>query len=242
MDIVYLVKNNEENDSRDLRYSLRSLQNLPEASVFLVGEKPAWAQNVTHIPVDQTKTKNENVAMNRTAAIRSEDISEDFVLMNDDFFIMKPITEIPRLNFGLMKDVLCSYRIRYPEGSDYIQRMGDLYELLKSQGFEEPLSYELHVPMQVKKSVIIRLQHERAGKPMHQFRTYYGNHTHMGGESVEDVKIFLDHTHNPRQYVADPEGYLNSQTFLSTTGGVFDRGLAGEFVRSAFPGKSRFEK
>ena len=242
MDIVYLVKNNEENDSRDLRYSLRSLQNLPETRVFLVGEKPEWAQNVIHIPVAQTKTKKENVAMNLSAAIHSAEISENFILMNDDFFIMKPIPEIPRLNFGIMKDVINSYDARYPQGSDYISRMKKLHQLLLSQGFEQPLSYELHVPMQMNKKAIIRLQQERAGSPLYQFRTYYGNHTHAGGESVDDVKIFLDNTHNPCQYVSDPATYLNSQIFLSTTGGSFDRGAAGEFIRTAFTKKSKYEK
>jgi len=240
MDIVYLVKNDEENDSEELRYSLRSLQNIPHDKVVIVGEKPDWATNVTYIPVEQNKTKPENVAMNLSAAITSELVSDDFLLMNDDFFIMKSIPEMPSLNFGKITDVVADYLARYPEGSEYIDGMKTLHDILVDKGFSEPMSYELHSPLVLNKQNVASL-HEKIEGRLYQFRSAYGNYFPNNSVTVPDVKIFLDATHNAPEYNENPSAYLERQTFLSATGGAFKRGPAGDFVRSSFPDKSPYE-
>lgn len=240
MDIVYLVKTDPENDSEELRYSLRSLKNVPHDKVVLVGEKPDWATNVTFIPVPQVYTKPVNVGMNMRAAVASELISEEFILMNDDFFFMKPITQMPTLNFGFMKDVLELYRRRYPQGSAYMESMEALYNLLRSKGVEQPVSYELHLPMVFSKSKI-QLMWDTVKGPLYQFRTYYGNHYMVVGQSVSDVKVFLGSEHNDPAYETNPQAYLEAQTFLSATGGSFKRGLPGDFIRAQFQDKSVYE-
>ena len=240
MDIVYLIKTDPENDSEELRYSLRSLKNVPHGKVVLVGEKPDWATNVTFIPVEQSKTKNENWAMNLRAAAASDEISQEFVMMNDDFFIMRQIPEITLTNFGTMKSVIAHYAERYPEGTPYIESMKKLYSLLKEQGNAEPLSYELHAPMILSKANIREL-YRNAPSPFYQFRSFYGNYFNIGGMTVPDVKVFVEPRHNDPQYVEDPQTYLEKQTFLSSTGGAFKRGLAGDFVRAHFLEKSEYE-
>ena len=83
MDVVYIFKEDAENNSEDLRYSLRSLRNLPHNKVFIAGDKPAWATNIRHIPVAQTKTKGENWSMNLSATVKSLEVSDNFLMMND---------------------------------------------------------------------------------------------------------------------------------------------------------------
>lgn len=240
-DIVYLVKADPQNDSEELRYSLRSLQNIPHRRVVIAGEKPDWAQNVDYIPVPQDLTKAGNVARNLMAAVAHGPLSKEFTLMNDDFFFMKPIADMPVLNFGPMKDVLDHYRHRYPDGSEYIKAMESLYGTLLAQGHKIPISYELHVPMVFDKEKITAMYKQIAGARVYQFRTFYGNYWKLGGETVPDVKIFLDPAHNDPQYNQDPATYLQKQTFLSATGGAFKRGLAGEYVRSVFRTPSPYE-
>lgn len=240
MDIVYLVKVDPANNSEELRYSLRSLKNIPHNKVFIVGEKPDWATNVEFIPVPQINTKHINVAINMRTAVESELVSDDFILMNDDFFFMKNIPEMPNLNFGLMSDVIAGYHRRYSEVTPYIETMISLYETLIEKGFENPISYELHIPMVLNKQNVLTLWQEVTGR-LYQFRTYYGNYFNIGGTAAADVKLFIDDEHNPAEYVADPNLYLESQTFLSVTGGSFKRGLPGEFVRAQFPDKSPYE-
>ncbi|MES2630541.1 MAG: hypothetical protein V4611_01150 [Patescibacteria group bacterium] len=240
MDVVYVVKYDPENNSEELRYSLRSLKNLPHGNVVIVGEKPDWVTNVTYIPVAQTKTKRENVTMNLLAAINSELVSDDFMLMNDDFFIMKELSEMPILNFGPLADVIAYYNHRYPEGSEYISNMTKLYNLLIERGNERPMSYELHTPMILNKKNVQSLYTEPK-EPFYQFRTYYGNFFNIGGTSVRDVKVFTEPQHNDARYNSNPREYLEGQTFLSVTGGSFKRGVPGDFVREKLNEKSIYE-
>lgn len=242
MDIVYLIKVDPENDSEELRYSLRSLKNIPHQKVVIVGEKPEWVTNVDFIPVSQTKTKHQNWSMNLSAAVRSDRISDDFIMMNDDFFFMKKIQRMPHLNMGGMKQVIDSYNKRYPMGSEYIDKMTKLYTMLIESGHEKPMSYELHVPTVLNKQNVLDMYQAANGQPMYQFRSYYGNHFNVAGETIRDVKVFVDPSHNDPQYNQDPEQYLAAQTFLSTTGGSFKRGVPGDFIRKMFPDTSPYER
>lgn len=240
MNIVYIVKNSPENNSEELRYSLRSLENIPHDKVILVGEKPDWARNVTHVAVAQSDTKHVNWARNMATAALSDQVSDEFLMMNDDFFIMKAVQKMPALHFGYMRDVIACYEARYPEGSDYIARMKLLYELLVAKDSHEPISYELHTPMVLSKKNV-RSMYEKSNGPLYQFRTYYGNMFNVGGTAVADVKIFKDPIHNDSLFNENPLRYLQHMTFLSTTGGSFKAGVAGDYVRNSFTKKSKYE-
>lgn len=239
MDFLYPVKESKSNDSEELRYSFRSLRNISHANVFVVGEKPGWVVNAAYIPVEQSKTKDENWAMNMRAALSNPLLSEEFVLMNDDFFLMKPIDEIPNLNFGFIKDVIAGYDTRYPEGSTYITFMKDAYSQLIEMGYTQPVSYELHIPMVINKSKARKIFEEN--EIVKNFRSMYGNLHNEPGTTTPDVKVFLNQDHNSSAYNKDPLTYLKEQIFLSATGGSFKRGPVGDYVRLQFPDKSRFE-
>jgi hypothetical protein len=247
MDIVYVFKQSEDNDSEELRYSLRSLRNLKHDKVYIVGEKPAWLQNADHVNVEQNMvregdipTKYKNVSKNLQAAAATEEISDNFVFMNDDFFVMKPFDSMPAFHWGPMRDVIALYAARYDEESNYIMRMKELYTFLRSQGHEEPLSYELHVPIVFNKAHVARMYAKDFSR-IYQIRTMYGNYFQVGGQRMDDVKVYLDPRHNDPGYNADPGAYLAARSFLSASGGSFRSGKVGEFVRAAFPDKSPYE-
>lgn len=241
MDVVYLIKVDPENNSEELRYSLRSLSNLPHGRVYIVGEKPDWVTQVTHIPVPQIQTKAENVAKNMRAAIEHSDISQDFILMNDDFFIMNSLSRLPDLNFGTMENVIALYNKRYPQGSEYIDSMKRLFQLLVERGCQCPISYELHTPMVFDKQKLLQMYAQAHGR-MFQIRTYYGNlYGDTEGNTVPDVKIFLEPIHNNPEYNENPEEYLSRQDLLSATGGAFKKGFVGRYIRAKFPDKSEYE-
>lgn len=241
MDIVYVFKGDPENDSEELRYSLRSLKNIEHDKVFLVGEKPNWVKNIIHIDVPQDRSKNENVKRNLRTAVNDDRISEQFLLMNDDFFIMKKVKADNVYNMGYMRKVIKNYDKRYPEGTDYIDNMKRLYDRLISMGFKKPVSYELHVPIVINKNLAKRLFASVGDGRLYQFRSFYGNFSGIKGKRIKDVKVFKEIRHNDRSYNRNPVKYLSKQTFISATGGAFKTGLVGEFLRNSFKEKSEYE-
>jgi hypothetical protein len=69
------------------------MNSFPEAKVWLVGGKPDWYSG-NFIEVDQKHHKYANAINNLQALCNSEEISNNFILMNDDFFIIKPIKKL----------------------------------------------------------------------------------------------------------------------------------------------------
>lgn len=95
-DVVYPVKLTR-NGNRELRLSLRSLSNIPHRNVYVVApERPEWLSgDVRFIECPDDHVSYENVNRKLLAACSVDDLSENFIFMNDDIFIMQKMTEIP---------------------------------------------------------------------------------------------------------------------------------------------------
>lgn len=231
MDIVYFVREGDENE--ELKYSLRSLSNLPHNTVHIVGYKPSWVQNVNHIDIAQDKGgKNLNTTNNMLMAAKNEAVSEDFILMNDDFFIMKPLSELPRYNRGEIEDVAKYYK-QYD--SWYYRGMLDTREYMEKLGIKTSLSYELHIPMMFnKQNVTDMFEQYYSDQPpvsvLHK-RSLYGNMFNYGGETIEDVKI----------YTKNGQFDIKS-TFLSTQDNIWRDSAVGKFIRNRLTDKCKYEK
>lgn len=231
MDIVYFVRPSNYND--ELKYSLRSLKNIPHGNVFMAGYMPGWTKNVKHIKAYHTPgSSNSNTNRQLEAIANDNRVSEDFILMNDDFFIMSYMDEIPRLNRGPIENVLAYYE---PADSMYYHGMLSTSEYIKTLGYKDVLCYELHVPMVMNKTNIREMfsQYRKLnpGLPQLHKRTLYGNMFNYGGESIEDVKVF--------NY--DQQFDKNSK-FLSTTEGIWNKSEIGKFIREQFQEKSKYEQ
>ena len=88
MDLVYICRSG---DNEELRYSIRSMvANVPHDNLWVVGGKPSWYIG-KHIPVKQSDDKYDNARNNLKAIVESSEISDRFILVNDDFYVTKPI-------------------------------------------------------------------------------------------------------------------------------------------------------
>lgn len=208
MDFVYICRpgRNEE-----LRYSIRSVfENTPVNSVWVVGGKPDWYQG-SYIPVEQHKTKYENAKNNLRAIINSEQIPNKFILMNDDFFIIKKIERIPVYHGGLLAHKADQYK-EFRATAAYANMLLETVETLRKNGVPNPLDYSIHVPMTINKE---NLSHsvEVGGA----IRSVYGNMNRIGGVKLpaDDVKI-----HNRNVLFPQSFDYVNNEhdlPFLSTS-------------------------
>lgn len=231
MDIVYIVRPGEINE--ELKYSLRTVAaNVPHRRVVIAGYKPSWIKGVLYIPVDQRHpSKYLNAEANWQAAMNSPQVTDDFVLFNDDFFVMQPITEIPALHRGDLDDVIAYYSTK---PSAYLSNMQATKEVLNKLAFTDLKSYALHIPMVMNKerrkllATIVSLVN-----PMHldtQMRTLYGNFWRVGGEQAPDVKV------NGLR-----EKFDEGSTFLSSNDQTFKNGEIGYYIRQRFNTKCKYE-
>jgi hypothetical protein len=223
-DVVYVVRPGDDNE--ELRYSLRSLANLPHRRVYIAGYAPQWCANVFPILTDQkNKPDQENSNANLKAALQDPELSDDFVFMNDDFYVMEPVEDIPALHQGLLDARITAYRAG--------GRMHQAYSLMVTRRAlqqvpsapDELLSYELHMPMLMnKRRALLMFKLWRANLQGLRPRTLYGNLYHISGKETQDAK-----------------GRTESQEhFISSVRNVRDDTI-WQLLRERFPAPSDYE-
>lgn len=229
MDIVYVLKRSDRNE--ELRFSLRSLANLPHAKVWAAGYRPRWAI-LEEIPVRQRLNKFANSVANLRAACHDPRVSETFVYMNDDFFMLQPLEQLPILHRGTVRDFVAEHVAHYGRPGAYLKGLQATADLLVSQlRIRDPLCYEGHVPLIVDKATMKRALDLGADLPVLHYRTLYGNLARLAGEKIGDWKI--------RDVRSVPEP---SWLFTSTVDTVFAAGAVGRWLRARFPEPSPYER
>ena len=196
MDFVYIVKNGDKND--DLRQSLRSIAKFyPDHKVWIVGYKPKWVQNVSYLPVVQGADKWSNSVNNIIAACKCPEISEDFILMNDDFFILKKkcsLEEVCNMNLGTLDKAIRSYANRTTKWCKAFKLVGDLLKKINTPG--PYYNYEAHLPISINKTKYLEVMNLsevqafiRTGNVLHK-RSLYKNIADKPGKTISpDVKV-----------------------------------------------------
>ena len=155
-----------------------------------------------------------------------------FWLFNDDFFILRPISEDMKPQYNGTLD----YQIKRVEAkhggsqTDYTYRLRHLVKTLEHTG-NPTLNYSVHKPILINRKKAIEVLEKFPDEPM--FRALYGNYWNIGGEDGSDNKIMV-------QYF-DLSKVNDHWSYLSTHDMSFQYGNIGQWIRSKFPNPSRFE-
>lgn len=227
LDIIYFVKDSAFNE--ELRYSLRSVeQNFPHNRVVFYGGKPAGLKPDLYFPVVQKgKTKWDKVRDMLTLVCKNDKITDDFVLFNDDFFVMSPIKSLETFADDSLSDLVARIEVKNNYRSTvYTAQLLRAYEALKKAGFST-LNFELHKPMIINRRLMLKTREEFPNIPAS--RSLYGNLYCYLPMHVIDCKI------------TDLETIPEDFVFVSTDDISFAEGKVGEYIRRKFPKKSRFE-
>jgi hypothetical protein len=222
VDLVYPWRGR---DSEELLYSIRSARNIGYENVWVVGpRRPEGLPGALHLAVSEGPRKFSNLPRAILAAASEPEVSDTFVLMNDDFFVLEPHPDgLPTLHRGRTAE----QRRTGPYGRGY----EETDKVLERMGVGDPLSYELHVPMVVDKAAMRSALEEglrlHRGGCLHS-RTLYGNYAGIAGVQAKDVKVY-----SPRDTV--PAG-----PFVSTNAQSWS-GKAGRAIREMFPTPSKEE-
>ena len=227
-DIVYIIQNDYKKD--EIIYSIRSVcANFPYRKIWIYGGQPAGITPDAIVEYSQVgSNKWEKVNNTLKAVCQNKDITEDFWLFNDDFFVMKKVRKVEPMVGGTIW--AHANKIENKLGgreSKYARQIKDAARLLRDKGYDR-LDYALHVPMLINRKKALQTLEEFPGCPM--FRSLYGNHHRIGGVIAEDIKI--------QSLVDVPTG---DEVFLSTDDASFENGAVGEYIRKAFPSPCKYE-
>lgn len=232
MDILYPIKKTTLNE--ELRYSLRSLVNIPHNKVFIVGDCPDFIneENVFYIPNTKEESRYKTTTNHIKIACQCKELSEDFILMNDDFFILNPITEEDlNLNRGYIINIFAYYIAHHRPLTHYDQLVIQSMNELKKMGFEKPISFELHTPIIINKTNFLSIVNKLNNDSLHCCkRSVYGNHFIKYSKTIEDVKVLSNH-------IFKPEDYTN---LMSCSEVCWTK--IKSFIQKKFPNKSIYEK
>jgi hypothetical protein len=227
-DLVYICK---DGDNEELRYSIRSaVQNLPHARIWVVGGKPDWYKG-RYIKVDQDKPKYINARNNLKAICRSKEISESFILMNDDFYIVNKVDSIPYMYSGTLRSKI-HQREDMLSGNSYISLLKQTFAFLSRRGIKNVLDYELHVPMVMDKKRLREVLYFPG-----LWRSIYGNLFNVGGTETKDVKVYgkksklYKTSYNIKNLTSD---------YLSSGSDCFEQ-VKSEVLEKLFPFKTVYE-
>lgn len=185
MDIIYPYKRSP--GDFELRYSLRSLVNVPHSRVIVAGDIPLSMTD------DLTKVKNPRVGGDRYmsstanifAAMARADVSDEFMVMNDDIFVLQPWT-FRHENRGTIRQALADPTVK----GEYRERINATAGLLRAHGIDDPLFYGLHTPTQYNRAKLVELMREFP-MPKHKYllRTMYWNLYPESSVRRDDVKV-----------------------------------------------------
>jgi hypothetical protein len=117
IDVVYVLGTGSRWNDNEIRFSLRSIEkNLRNfRNVYIVGHCPEFLQNVIHIKsrdvFDPGKNADGNIIKKVLLACKEKGLSDDFLFINDDHLVLKPIqvSKVPSFHKGDMKDFPAEY-------------------------------------------------------------------------------------------------------------------------------------
>lgn len=227
-DVVYILKNDIQSD--ELRYSVRSVvKNFPYRKIWFYGGEPADIKPDVMVSLTQTgDTKWMKVNNTIREICKNDEITKSFWLFNDDFFIMKKITNLEPMVGGTLW-ARCQKIAKKHNDKDslYSLQLKNAARRLRDKGYDR-LDYALHVPMLIDREKGLKTLATFPDCPM--FRSLYGNQHEIGGIISKDVKI----TSRTKTPPADAK-------LLSTIEESFQDGVVGDHIRKAFPDKCKYE-
>lgn len=227
-DVVYVLKNGIRSD--EIRYSVRSVvKNFPYKRIWFVGGKPEGIEPDRFIEYQQLGGSKWERSTDTVRLIsETEDITEDYWLFNDDFFVVKKLSQFTPKILGTLERRVQKIYEKHNLQTAYSRKLQETRQILKRNKLDT-LDYAVHCPILINKEKALKTIKKFNGYPM--FRSLYGNYHRIGGEITEDYKVFgLDEI--PRDNVP----------IVSTTDKSFRDGLVGRYIRDMFNEPSKYER
>ena len=193
-DVVYILKNgNWKTPPEELRLSLRSLCNFPVRKVWFIGGWPGGFMPDGVIEHRQEgATRYERVMDSISLACKQREISREFWLFNDDFFVLRKLEDPRNYDRGDLAEHVRALYSRYGHMSEYAKVLQETKNSLQEAG-KGTKDYTVHLPMLIK-------AYDRLG---------------LESETIQDVKI-----NDVAQYPGDEWDYCSTSDRAFISGNV----------------------
>ena len=158
-------------------------------------------------------------------ACKNSNISSNFWLFNDDFFVMEQVEKPTNYYNGDLYKRIVQLEDSYHGITPYTEQLRNMCKELESMGLPT-LNYTLHVPILINKKNMIELLN-MTDCPM--FRSLYGNFVRLKAKKSTDVKI------------VSKEKKYKGGIYLSTDDNSFN-GIVGQQIKDTFPDRCKYER
>ena len=210
MDVVFPYKKTK---SDELKYALRSLKYLPHRNVFICGDKPDWISDKVIWLGKSVYGVNaqHDSELNIRLALHDVRLSSKFILMNDDFFILRPVYNLPDYYTGTFSEL-----IRSRQEAQFATFNQAMYKTKAFLTDPDPLAFEVHIPVIMSKHKRLAVSNEILPMlalgctvfPRSIYLNRYGNRI----VKREDVKLYhFNNTQLPDDFLSTDDGQFTEQ-------------------------------
>jgi hypothetical protein len=235
IDIVIPLRNDSTWNNNEIRYCLRSVEKHLTGirDVYIIGHKPKFLQNVVHIPMrDPSPYVTVNIKNKVLRACEEKGLSDDFLFMNDDHYLM------PKFN---IRCLYYSKTLKHAVSST----KNSIYRLILNNTImftgHDQLFYDVHTPTVFNKAAFKSIMERPAwdiqfGIVMKTW--YWFNHIPDGDMPVH-TEISDGKIRSPKADWADIAYHSQFTPVISSSDRV-GPGMV-KFLERMFPEKSKYE-
>lgn len=233
IDIVIPYLHSQRRNGLELRYCLRGIERKLTGynKIWIIGQKPSWLIGVGIIQVNDSpypRLKENNIYCKILEACKNKEVSEDFLFMNDDHFLLKSFTasQFPYYHRGELYDSMKKNKGSYRATLNHSRRVLMAKDL-------PTLDFDTHCPIVYNKSKFIQAFEDIDWKIDwgYAIKSVYCGLNGIEGTYMPDCKINNKSLHDIKLRTANREWF--------STGSLNDD--MEKFLTSVYPKKSKYE-
>lgn len=189
-------------DEEELRYTLRSVEKHLSnyGNLYLIcneGKIPKWIRNATILYCNDEKGvawKDRNIKRKVEVAIDYPTVSDDFLFMNDDHFMMKSY-DLPNLPFYYRELDMIDTILANTKNVAWMMSIKNTRDYLLSTG-KDARMFDTHTPIIYNKTAFLNtVSKVDWSKPFgYGIKSLYSNMNDIKGEYMKDAKLFCSET------------------------------------------------
>lgn len=234
IDVVYALGTGSQTGDQELRYSLRSLERFCTGyrRIYIIGVIPAWIRDIYHQRYDDGSIKAINILNKITSACRIQDLTDEFLFVNDDHFFLRP-TDIPSYPYYHSNaDRATILKDRAP--ADYYHTIiTETMALAPTADY-----YDIHKPIRYNKNTFLDMVRDidfTASSRGLLIKSMYCHYAGITGTECRDTVLRTPHT---------PEQIRSATTdtdVMSITNTAINSALVS-WLADTYPIKSKYER